>query len=67
MGSYRKYTAKVKTCKGGIIALEHEDKMQVRPINENGYVIEIKTKNDKVKLLQSEVKDMMEYFLRVAF
>jgi len=66
MAGFKKFTAQVVSKQDNIIAIRHEEKMQVRPIDNNGYTVEIKTKDNKVLLLHSEVKTLIEYLIRIS-
>jgi hypothetical protein len=67
MGSFKKFTANVESDNNGIIKLVHSEKMQVRPLENDNYVIEFKIKNEKIKFLKYEVKDLIEYLIKVTF
>ena len=41
MGSFKKFTANVESDNNGIIKLVHSEKMQVRPLENDNYVIEV--------------------------
>jgi hypothetical protein len=69
MASFKNFTSHVVNSKfdDSIIELKHEKKMQVRPIKDTGYAIEIKTNDNIVKLTQRETKALIQYLIEISF
>ena len=69
MASFKNFISHVVNSKfdDSIIELKHEKKMQVRPIKDTGYAIEIKTNDNIVKLTQRETKALIQYLIEISF